>query len=100
MTIGGQTANPARIAQLDSEFRFPARPAINTAETQTAANTVLSDMSCMGSAYAPAVDGAVPDGTHRSCAVLTPVASAFGRKSWLNVSVSLNGSLPLEKSIV
>jgi hypothetical protein len=38
---------PAMNAQLESEFRFAVRPAINTAKTQTVASTVLSDMSCM-----------------------------------------------------
>jgi len=47
MTIVGQTATPARTAQLVSEFRFPATPAINTAETQTVARTALSHTSCM-----------------------------------------------------
>jgi hypothetical protein len=46
-TIGGRTAMPAMNAQLESEFRFAVRPAINTAKTQTVASTVLSDMSCM-----------------------------------------------------
>ena len=30
MTSGGRTARPARAVQLDSEFRFPAMPAIHT----------------------------------------------------------------------
>ena len=57
---GGRTATPARTAQLDSEFRFPARPAINTAEIQTVARTALSDTSCMSEEY-PALNGAVPE---------------------------------------
>ena len=65
MKIGGKTATPARTAQLESEFRFPARPAINTAETQTVARTALSDMSCMPEEYAPALNGAVPECTRR-----------------------------------
>ena len=65
MTIGGRTATPARTAQLDSEFRFPARPAINTAEIQTVARTASSDTSCMSEEYAPALNGAVPECTHR-----------------------------------
>jgi len=47
MTIGGRTATVARTAQLDSEFRLPVRPVINTAETQTVASTDLSDTRCI-----------------------------------------------------
>ena len=34
ITIGGMTATPARTVQLVTEFRFPAMPAINAADTQ------------------------------------------------------------------
>jgi hypothetical protein len=63
MTIGGNKAKPARIVQLDSEFRFPAKPAINTAEIQTMAKPTLSEMSCIPEAYAPGLNGAVPECT-------------------------------------
>ena len=63
MTIGGTRPTPARTAQLDAELRFPARPAINTAEIQTPASTVSSDTRCMPPAYARGLNGAVPECT-------------------------------------
>src|SRR4026209_1571152 len=65
MTIGGRRATPASTAQLHSEFSFAARPAINTAETQTVATTALSDASCISEEYAPALNGAAPKCTDR-----------------------------------
>lgn len=63
MTIGGRRARPVRRAQLNIEFRFPARPAINTAEIQTAASTALSDRDCIPQEYARGMNGAVPECT-------------------------------------
>ena len=60
VTIGGRTATTARMAQLDSEFRCRAKPAINTAKIQTAARLALSDTSCMVQEYGEALNGAVP----------------------------------------
>jgi len=54
---------PKRIAQLDTEFTLPARPAKrarHTATTQMAARTILIVTSCMLVRYAPPLDGAVP----------------------------------------
>ena len=71
MTIGGKMAKPARRAQRDGEFRFSARPAINTAETQTVASMALSVVSGMPEAYA-----ARPDrrclGMNTKAALFTP----------------------------
>jgi hypothetical protein len=39
-TRGGARATAARIAQLDSEVKFPAKPAMAIAETQIRANEV------------------------------------------------------------
>jgi hypothetical protein len=63
MTSGGRRATPARRAQLHMEFRFPARPAINTAEIQTVASTALSNTSGMAQEYAQELNAAVPECT-------------------------------------
>ena len=65
MTIGGRAATPARTAQPDSEFRFPARPAINTAETQMVAHDGPERYELHARRYAPGLNGAVPECTHR-----------------------------------
>ena len=64
-TIGGMTATPARTVQLVTEFWFPAMPAINAADSQTAARAPLSDTSCMPEEYALSLNGAVPECTRR-----------------------------------
>ena len=45
MTSGGRTATAARTVQLDSECRWPAMPATDTAETQTMAMMALIETS-------------------------------------------------------
>lgn len=47
MTIGGVRATVARTAQLESELKFPASPAIAMAETQIKAIAALIDESCI-----------------------------------------------------
>ena len=47
MTSGGRTATPARTIQLDNELKFPAMPAVHTAEIQSTAMTALIETSCM-----------------------------------------------------
>lgn len=47
MTSGGRAAMPARTVQPENEFKFPAIPAVDTAETQGMAMTALSDPYCI-----------------------------------------------------
>lgn len=51
MTTGGRRATQARTGQLDSKFRFPAMPAIQTADTHRTAVTTLIDRSCIQTHY-------------------------------------------------
>ena len=54
---------PARVLQLERVFEYLAMPATRTAEPQMADETVVSDRSFMLEGYAPALNGAVPEGT-------------------------------------
>jgi hypothetical protein len=63
MTSGGRTARPARTAQPSSERRLPARPAVQTAETQSAVTVALMESSCILKVYGPARHNAVPECT-------------------------------------
>jgi hypothetical protein len=63
MTSGGRAATSARTVQPDSEFKWPAMPAVQTAETQTVATVALMDSGSILQVYGPAVNGAVPECT-------------------------------------
>ena len=63
VTSGGRIARPARTAQPDSDRKLLARPAVQTAETQTAVTVVLRESSRIFTVYGPALYGAVPECT-------------------------------------
>ena len=65
VTSGGRIARPARTAQPDSDRKLLARPAVQTAETQTAVTVVLRESSCIFTVYGPALYGAVPECTSK-----------------------------------
>jgi hypothetical protein len=45
MTSGGKRATPAKTVQFENEFKFPAMPAMDTAEIQSMAMVALIDTS-------------------------------------------------------
>ena len=101
MTSGGRAARPSRIAQPDIDCTLPAIPAVQTAETQTAANVALMESSCILKVYGSALYRAVPECTSKEelvpccCAVrLGTAESGYVRYSLWNgrVPPTLSGS--------
>ena len=88
---------PARVLQLERVFEYlamPAMPATRTAEPQMVDETVVSDRSFMLEGYAPALNGAVPEGTEATDCPSHPILCAQAHRKPNRCSMTSRAASP------
>ena len=85
---------PARVLQLERVLEYLAMPATRTADPQMVDETVVSDRSFMLEGYAPALNGAVPEGTEATDCPSHPTLCAQAHRKPNRCSMTSRAASP------